>query len=80
VNGAGAAGIACLDLLKALGLRPQNVILCDTKGVVYDGRTEGMNQWKSAHAVNTTKRSWLTPWTAPMRCSGCRSRAPSRKR
>jgi malate dehydrogenase (oxaloacetate-decarboxylating)(NADP+) len=57
VNGAGAAGIACLDLLKALGLRPQNVILCDTKGVVYDGRTEGMNQWKSAHAVNTTKRS-----------------------
>ncbi|MDB5557471.1 MAG: malic enzyme, partial [Enterovirga sp.] len=56
-NGAGAAGIACLDLLKALGLRPENVILCDTKGVVYQGRTEGMNQWKSAHAVKTDKRS-----------------------
>ncbi len=57
VNGAGAAGIACLDLLKALGLRPENVILCDTKGVVYAGRTEGMNQWKSAHAARTDKRT-----------------------
>ncbi len=57
VNGAGAAGIACLDLLKALGLRPQNVLLCDTKGVVYHGRTEGMNQWKSAHAVATQART-----------------------
>jgi malate dehydrogenase (oxaloacetate-decarboxylating)(NADP+) len=57
VNGAGAAGIACLDLLKALGLRPENVLLCDTKGVVYAGRTEGMNQWKSAHAVDTDKRT-----------------------
>jgi malate dehydrogenase (oxaloacetate-decarboxylating)(NADP+) len=57
VNGAGAAGIACLDLLKALGLRPSNVLLCDTKGVVYDGRREGMNQWKSAHAVDTPART-----------------------
>ncbi|NNM74282.1 NADP-dependent malic enzyme [Enterovirga aerilata] len=57
VNGAGAAGIACLDLLKALGLRPENVLLCDTKGVVYAGRTDGMNQWKSAHAVETSKRT-----------------------
>jgi malate dehydrogenase (oxaloacetate-decarboxylating)(NADP+) len=57
VNGAGAAGIACLDLLKALGLRPSNVLLCDTKGVVYDGRREGMNQWKSAHAVGTSART-----------------------
>ncbi len=57
VNGAGAAGIACLDLLKALGLRPENVILCDTKGVVYQGRQEGMNQWKSAHAVRTDART-----------------------
>jgi malate dehydrogenase (oxaloacetate-decarboxylating)(NADP+) len=57
VNGAGAAGIACLDLLKALGLRPENVLLCDTKGVVYHGRTDGMNQWKSAHAVETSKRT-----------------------
>src|SRR6058998_2915164 len=48
-NGAGAAGIACLELLKAIGFTPSNIILCDTKGVVYQGRTEGMNQWKSAH-------------------------------
>jgi malate dehydrogenase (oxaloacetate-decarboxylating)(NADP+) len=57
VNGAGAAGIACLDLLKALGLRHENILLCDTKGVVHQGRTDGMNQWKSAHAVKTDKRS-----------------------
>ncbi|MFM8608789.1 MAG: NADP-dependent malic enzyme [Hyphomicrobiales bacterium] len=56
-NGAGAAGIACLELIKAMGFAPENVILCDTKGVVYKGRTEGMNQWKSAHAVETKARS-----------------------
>ena len=56
-NGAGAAGIACLDLIKAIGFAPENVILCDTKGVVYRGRTEGMNQWKSAHAVDTPHRT-----------------------
>ena len=59
VNGAGAAAIACVELLKAMGLRGENVILCDTKGVVYQGRTEGMNQWKSAHA-STTKARTLT--------------------
>ena len=56
-NGAGAAGIACLELIKAMGFAPENVILCDTKGVVYKGRTEGMNQWKSAHTVETKARS-----------------------
>jgi malate dehydrogenase (oxaloacetate-decarboxylating)(NADP+) len=56
-NGAGAAGIACLELIKAMGFAPENVILCDTKGVVYKGRTEGMNQWKSAHAVETKART-----------------------
>jgi malate dehydrogenase (oxaloacetate-decarboxylating)(NADP+) len=56
-NGAGAAGIACLDLIKAMGFAPENVLLCDTKGVVYRGRTEGMNQWKSAHAVETPLRT-----------------------
>ncbi len=56
-NGAGAAGIACLDLIKAMGFAPHNVLLCDTKGVVYQGRGEGMNQWKSAHAVQTDKRT-----------------------
>jgi malate dehydrogenase (oxaloacetate-decarboxylating)(NADP+) len=57
VNGAGAAAIACVELLKAMGMRPDNVILCDTKGVVYQGRTEGMNQWKSAHAALTKART-----------------------
>ena len=56
-NGAGAAGIACLDLIKAMGFAPENVMLCDTKGVIYQGRTEGMNQWKSAHACVTDRRS-----------------------
>ena len=56
-NGAGAAGIACLELLRAIGFRPENLILCDTKGVIYQGRKEGMNQWKSAYAVKTGARS-----------------------
>src|SRR5205809_7547926 len=56
-NGAGAAGIACLELLEAIGFRHENLILCDTKGVIYQGRTEGMNQWKSAHAVKTSART-----------------------
>jgi len=57
VNGAGAAGIACIELLKAMGLPSENVILCDSKGVVYEGREEGMNQWKSAHAAETKLRT-----------------------
>ncbi len=56
-NGAGAAGIACIELIKSMGFAPENVTLCDTKGVVYQGRVEGMNQWKSAHAVRTDARS-----------------------
>ncbi|MCC6001824.1 MAG: NADP-dependent malic enzyme [Pararhodobacter sp.] len=57
LNGAGAAGIACIELLKAMGARHDNCIVCDTKGVIYQGRTEGMNQWKSAHAVKTEART-----------------------
>jgi malate dehydrogenase (oxaloacetate-decarboxylating)(NADP+) len=56
-NGAGAAGIACLELLRAIGFRPENLVLCDTKGVIYEGRTEGMNQWKSGFAVKTKART-----------------------
>ncbi|MGD0723758.1 MAG: malic enzyme-like NAD(P)-binding protein, partial [Roseiarcus sp.] len=56
-NGAGAAGIACLELLRAIGFRPDNLILCDTKGVIYEGRTDGMNQWKSGFAVKTKART-----------------------
>jgi malate dehydrogenase (oxaloacetate-decarboxylating)(NADP+) len=57
VNGAGAASIACTELAKALGVPANNVIMCDSKGVIYQGRTEGMNQWKSAHASITTDRT-----------------------
>jgi malate dehydrogenase (oxaloacetate-decarboxylating)(NADP+) len=57
LNGPGAAGIATLELIKAAGVRPENVIAVDRKGVLYRGRTEEMNQWKSAHAVDTPHRT-----------------------
>jgi malate dehydrogenase (oxaloacetate-decarboxylating)(NADP+) len=57
INGAGAASIACVELLKTMGLPAPNVVLCDTRGVIYRGRTDGMNQWKSAHAVETKART-----------------------
>ena len=57
VNGAGAAGIACLELLKAMGMPNKNAILCDTKGVIHSERKENINQWKSAHAIKTNLRT-----------------------
>lgn len=57
VNGAGAASIACIELAKAMGVGTNNVIMCDSKGVVYRGREHGMNQWKSAHAAETDART-----------------------
>ncbi|MDF1580610.1 MAG: NADP-dependent malic enzyme [Desulfuromonadales bacterium] len=57
VNGAGAAGIACADLAIKLGIKKDNVILCDTKGVIYKGRTEGMNVYKERLAANTSART-----------------------
>ncbi|MCH8138041.1 MAG: hypothetical protein IH926_03665 [Proteobacteria bacterium] len=57
MNGAGAAANACLALMKKMGASPGNLIMCDTKGVIYEGRTDGMNEWKSAHAVATEARS-----------------------
>ena len=58
VNGAGAAGIACLELLKVMGVKDENAFLCDKSGIIYQGRNDPtMNQWKSAHAVKTKKRS-----------------------
>ena len=56
-NGAGAASIACVELIKAMGVPHDNVIICDREGVIYQGRETGMNQWKSAHAVPTDARS-----------------------
>ncbi len=56
VNGAGAAAIACTELIKAMGVRGDNVIMCDRQGVIYRGRTDNMDQWKSAHAAPTDAR------------------------
>ena len=56
-NGAGAASIACVELIKAMGVKHENVLMCDRSGVVYQGRENGMNQWKSAHAVKTDARN-----------------------
>src|SRR3954451_5069658 len=57
VNGAGAAAIACTELIKAMGVRHDHVIMCDRKGVIWEGRPEGMDQWKSAHAAATDART-----------------------
>ncbi len=57
VNGAGAAAIACTELMKAMGVRHDNVIMCDSKGVIWQGRPNNMDQWKSAHAVPTECRT-----------------------
>ncbi|MDQ3140011.1 MAG: NADP-dependent malic enzyme [Pseudomonadota bacterium] len=56
VNGAGAAAIACTSLIKSMGVQHDNVIMCDRKGVIYQGR-EGLDQWKSAHAAKTDRRT-----------------------
>jgi malate dehydrogenase (oxaloacetate-decarboxylating)(NADP+) len=59
VNGAGAAGIACLNLIKAYGANKDRCFMVDTKGVIYKGRTEGMNKYKEEHAVETSKRTLM---------------------
>jgi malate dehydrogenase (oxaloacetate-decarboxylating)(NADP+) len=56
-NGGGAAAIACANILFSVGVRPENVLMCDTKGVIYEGRTEGMNPYKARFAVKTTRRT-----------------------
>ncbi len=56
VNGAGAASIACIDLLVYFGFNKKNIILCDTNGVIYQGRTQGMNKWKEQYATNSDLR------------------------
>jgi malate dehydrogenase (oxaloacetate-decarboxylating)(NADP+) len=57
VNGAGASGMACAQMAISLGVRPENLVMCDTKGVIYKGRTEGMNVYKERFAVDTSARS-----------------------
>ncbi|MBT4921643.1 MAG: NADP-dependent malic enzyme [Rickettsiales bacterium] len=57
VNGAGSAGIACLELIKSMGIPDKNCYLCDTRGIIYKGREAGMNEWKAKHANDTSKRT-----------------------
>jgi len=57
VNGAGASAVACTNLFKNSGVQNDNVTMLDRKGVIYRGRTEGMDQWKSAHAIDTKNRT-----------------------
>jgi malate dehydrogenase (oxaloacetate-decarboxylating)(NADP+) len=57
VNGAGAAGFACAEHYVRLGVKRENVILCDTKGVIYKGRTQGMNPYKERFAIDTSLRT-----------------------
>ncbi|MEM8617995.1 MAG: phosphate acyltransferase, partial [Pseudomonadota bacterium] len=54
---AGAAGLSVCGLIRHLGVKPENILMCDRKGVIYEGRPEGMDQFKSAFAVKTTKRT-----------------------
>jgi malate dehydrogenase (oxaloacetate-decarboxylating)(NADP+) len=56
VNGAGASALACTALIKSMGVRHENVTVCDRSGVIYRGRESGMDQWKSAHAIDTAAR------------------------
>lgn len=56
INGAGAAAIACANLFKSMGLKSENLTMCDSKGVIYDGR-DNVNQWKAPFAIETTARS-----------------------
>ncbi|WP_317931227.1 NADP-dependent malic enzyme [Halioxenophilus sp. WMMB6] len=56
-SGAGAASIACINLMVSMGLKKENVYVCDSKGLIYRGRTEGMNRYKEAYAQETDKRT-----------------------
>jgi malate dehydrogenase (oxaloacetate-decarboxylating)(NADP+) len=76
VNGAGAAAIACTELVKAMGVRGDNVIMCDRKGVIYKGRTD-LDQWKSAHAVETDRRTLAEALEGADVSSVCRRRTSS---
>ena len=57
ISGAGAAGLSCAGLIRHLGVRAENILMCDSRGVIYEGRTEKMDQFKSPFAVKTSKRT-----------------------
>ena len=57
VSGAGAAALACLDVLVGLGAKPQNIFVCDSKGVIYEGRPGGFDESKARYAQKTEART-----------------------
>ena len=57
LNGAGAAGMACIQLMNVYGVKKENTIVCNSKGVIYKGRTVGMNEYKEEFAAETDKRT-----------------------
>ncbi|HOY76157.1 MAG TPA: NADP-dependent malic enzyme [Hyphomonadaceae bacterium] len=57
ISGAGAAGLSVAGLIRHLGVKRENILMVDRQGVIYEGRTEGMDQFKSAFAVKTSKRT-----------------------
>ena len=57
VNGAGAAALACIELLKSMGLTASRILVCDRQGVIYLGRKADMNEWKAPHAAKTNRRT-----------------------
>ena len=57
ISGAGAAGLSCAGLIRHLGVKAENILMCDRNGVIYQGRQEGMDQFKSGFAVETDKRT-----------------------
>ena len=57
ISGAGSASMSCADLIVSLGLKRENVFMCDSKGLIYEGRTEGMNEFKARYARDTDKRT-----------------------
>lgn len=59
LNGAGAAGIACINLLHNYGVKKENIVMCDTQGVIYKGRVKGMNKWKDNFATNRECRTLM---------------------
>ena len=57
INGAGAAGIACAELAESLGVLHEHVVMCDSRGVIYAGRSAGMNEFKERYALDTSRRT-----------------------
>ena len=57
ISGAGSASMSCADLIVSLGLKRENVLMCDSKGLIYEGREEGMNEFKERYARKTDKRT-----------------------